>query len=75
MESRARDVVFVKDISTGMGSCYKTLVLEISSHLLEQFLFCANICKALRAFLFLAACVKLQMSLEFMFQVFLHQFH
>lgn len=71
----ARDVVFVKDISTGMGSCYKTLALEISSHSLEQFLFCANICKVLPAFLFLTACVKLQLSLEFTFQVFLHQFH
>lgn len=53
MESTACDVVLVKDISTGMGSCYKTLALEISSHSLEQFLFCTNICKVLPAFLFL----------------------
>lgn len=74
MDSTARDVVFVKDISTGMGSYYKTSALEISSHLLEQFLFCANIYKVLLAFFFVA-CVKLQLSPEFTFQVFLHQFH
>lgn len=73
MASTACDVVFVKDISTGMGSYYKASALEISSHSLEQFLFCANICKVLPAFLFLAACVKLQLSLRFVFQAFLHQ--
>lgn len=61
MESTAHDVVFVKDISTGMGSNYKASALEISSHSLKQFLFCTNICKVLPAFLFLAACVKLQL--------------
>lgn len=50
MESATCDAVFVKDISAGMGSCYKTLALEVSSHLLEQFLFYANICKVLPAF-------------------------
>lgn len=75
MESTARDMVFVKDISTGMGSYYKTLALEISSHSLEQFLFCINICKVLPACLFLPACVKLQLSLDFTFQVVLLQFH
>jgi len=73
MESTACDMVFAKDISTGKGSCYKAVALEISSYLLEQFLLCANRCKVLPAFL--AASVKLQLSLEFMFQVFLHQFH
>lgn len=35
MESIARDVVFVKDISTGVGSYYKASALRISSHSLE----------------------------------------